>query len=244
MKLFRDALFYLDTKLISSKAITYSCVAPLVLGFACAGLCLYYLSHRYKIRNLPVDSVDTHGRAYHVSLQQILAACYLLIIFLIILFAFASDGDATFTGPICLLAVLLVLCIVYHSLLNRALKFFGHFTSEDLIRYDIPGKSSYNPLTRIMGRRVFAWMKKFPTVGNNAKDDCEITTSIDAEWEKYFHPCMIAEMPTLWVPRDSRGWSRRVVEESLYLGVPMVNEGAWLDRRSKINLDEEDRLPF
>ncbi|OQE13745.1 hypothetical protein PENSTE_c046G08734 [Penicillium steckii] len=206
-----------ETTIFGVAAITYSCVAPLVLGFACPGLCLYYLSRRYKIRNLPVDSVDTHGRAYHVSLQQILAACYLLIVFLIILFAFASDGDATYTGPVCLLAVLLVLCIVYHSLLNRVLKFFGHFTSGDLIRYDIPAKSSYNPLTRIMSRCVFAWMKKFQRVENNAKDDCEITTSIDAEWEKYFPPCMIAEMPTLWVPRDSRGWSRRVVEESLYL---------------------------
>ena len=215
-----------------------------MLGFACAGLCLYYLSHRYKIRNLPVDSVDTHGRAYHVALQQILAACYLLIIFLIILFVFASDGDAKFTGPVCLLAVLLVLCIVYHSLLNRALKLFGHFISEDLIRYDIPRKYSYNPLTRIFGRRVSGWIKKFQTVGNNRNGDYESPTSIDAEWEEYFPPCVIAEMPTLWVPRDSRGWSRRVVEESIYLGVPMVNEGAWLDRGSKIHLDEEDRLPF
>lgn len=233
-----------ETTIFGVAAITYSCVAPLVLGFACTGLCLYYLSHRYKFRNLPIDSVNTHGRAYHIALQQILAACYLLIIFLSILFAFASDGDAAFTGPVCLLAILMVLCIVYHLLLNRVLRLFEHSTSEDFICYDIPGKSSYNPLTRIFRRRVSAWMRKFQSVGNNGNDDCEITTSIDAEWEKYFPPCVIAEMPTLWVPRDSWGWSRRVVEESLYLGVPMVDKGAWLDRRSKINLDEENRLPL
>jgi hypothetical protein len=180
---------------------------------------------------------------YHIALQQILAACYLLITFLIILFAFASGGDAACTGPVCLLAILLVLCIVYHLLLNRALTNFEHCTSEDVICYDLPGKFSYNPVTRIFGRCFSASMKKFQSVGDNGNSDCETVTSIDAEWEKYFPPCVIAQMPTLWVPRDSRGWSRRVVKESLYLGVPMVDEGAWLDMRSKIHLDEEDRLP-
>lgn len=184
--------------------------------------------------------VNTHGEVYHTALQQTLIGCYLLILLLALLFALSASGESWFIGPICLLALLLLLCIVYHSFLNNALSKF-----ESYKKGGDPVQASSgligNPLVRLFSRYLDITTQKFPETG--IEEQLDNIPSLDADWEKYFPPCIITTMPTIWVPRDSHGHSMRQIEESLYLGIPMTNEGARLDGNGKIHLDQ-DNLPF
>ncbi|KOS41969.1 hypothetical protein ACN38_g7128 [Penicillium nordicum] len=222
-------------------AITYSCVAPLLLGFACAGLYLYYLAYRYQIRNLPMDIVNTHGQTYHLALQQTLVGCYTLTILLIVLFTLAVDGDYKRMGPVWLLLILLILCVAYHSMLNDALKVFQDRPNEDKI-LQAQFRKTRNPLTKLFSRQLSVIAKSSPDVF--PKEDCDMISSQRGEWHMYFHSSVNARVPEIWVPRDSRGSSNREIQETARFGIPMANEGAWLDGRNNIHLDEEDRLPF
>jgi hypothetical protein len=222
-------------------AITYSCVAPLLLGFACVGLYLYYLAYRYQIRNLPMDIVNTHGQTYHLALQQTLVGCYTLTILLIVLFALAVDGDYKRMGPVWLLLILLILCVAYHSMLNDALKTYqGRPVEEIILRAQL--QKTRNPLIKAFSRQLSVIAKGFPDVF--PKEHCDMTSSRRDEWHMYFHSSVNAKVPEIWVPRDSRGSSNREIQESAEFGIPMANDGAWLDGRNNFHLDEEDRLPF
>lgn len=184
--------------------------------------------------------VNTHGEVYHTALQQSLVGCYLLILLLALLFALSAGGEFWFIGPICLLALLLLFCIVYHSLLNNALPKF-----DNCKRGGDPVQASSgligNPLVKLFSRYLGINTQKYPEAG--IEEQLDDMPSLKADWEKYFPPSVITTMPTIWVPRDSHGHSVRQIEESLYLGIPMTNEGARLDGNDKIHLDK-DHLPL
>merc|ERR1711981_1415431 len=73
-------------------AISYSCIAPLVLGFATIGLGLLYLVYRHNFLYVYDNNIDTKGMAYAKALQQLTVGVYLAEFCLIGLFA-KCDGD-------------------------------------------------------------------------------------------------------------------------------------------------------
>ena len=97
-------------------AITYSCIAPLILGFATIGLYLFYFAYRYNLLFVNSAKVDTKGLVYPRALQHVTVGCYLAIVCLIGLF-----GIQAAPGPLVLMVVLLIVCILYHVSLNSAL---------------------------------------------------------------------------------------------------------------------------
>ncbi|KAI4161347.1 MAG: hypothetical protein LQ342_004899 [Letrouitia transgressa] len=97
-------------------AITYSIIAPLVLGFATIGLYLIYLAYRYNLLFVFNANIDTKGLVYPRALQQTTTGCYLSIICLIGLF-----GIKAAPGPIVLMVIYLVFVILFHVSLNSAL---------------------------------------------------------------------------------------------------------------------------
>lgn len=97
-------------------AITYSCIAPLLLGFATIGLYLFYFAYRYNLLFVNAANIDTKGLVYPRALQHITVGCYLAIICLIGLF-----GIQAAAGPLALMVILLIVCILYHLSLNSAL---------------------------------------------------------------------------------------------------------------------------
>ncbi|KAL8654494.1 MAG: hypothetical protein Q9210_001468 [Variospora velana] len=103
-------------------AITYSIIAPLVLGFATIGLYLIYLAYRYNLLFVFNSNVDTKGLVYPRALQQTTTGAYLAIVCLIGLF-----GIQAAPGPIVLMVVFLVFVVLFHISLNSAL--------EPLLRY-------------------------------------------------------------------------------------------------------------
>jgi hypothetical protein len=102
-------------------AITYSCIAPLVLGFATIGLYLFYFAYRYNMLYVSNANIDTQGKAYALALQHITVGCYLLVVCLIGLFAIGTAANRVALGPLILMIILLVFMILYHISLHNAL---------------------------------------------------------------------------------------------------------------------------
>ena len=101
---------------LTSLAITYSIIAPLVLGFATVGLYLIYLAYSYNLLFVFNADVDTKGLVYPRALQQTTTGCYLGIICLIGLFAVKGA-----VGPLILMIIFLVFVMLWHFSLNSAI---------------------------------------------------------------------------------------------------------------------------
>lgn len=121
MRIKDAALLFKCILTTSSLAITYSCIAPLVLGFASIGLYLFYFAFRYNFLYVSNTDIDTQGLIYPRALQHITVGCYLLIVCLIGLFAIGTGSDTLALGPLILMIIFLVFTILYHLSLNQAL---------------------------------------------------------------------------------------------------------------------------
>lgn len=97
-------------------ALVYSCISPLVLGFATVGLSLFYYAYKYNLLFVVQPKIESKGKCYTRALQQILAGVYIGELCLIGLF-----GLRNAKGPGILSLVLFLGTIVYHVLTNRYL---------------------------------------------------------------------------------------------------------------------------
>ncbi|KAL5355987.1 hypothetical protein BJX96DRAFT_91633 [Aspergillus floccosus] len=103
-------------------AITYACIAPLVLAFASIGLYLFYFAYRYNMLYVSNADIDTQGKVYMRALQHITVGCYLLMVCLIGLFAIGTASNRIALGPLILMIIFLVFTILYHVSLNQAIE--------------------------------------------------------------------------------------------------------------------------
>ncbi|KAJ4992689.1 duf221 domain-containing protein [Stagonosporopsis vannaccii] len=108
-------------------AIVYSCIAPLVLGFAAAGLVLFYLSYRYMLLFTAQPKIDTKGHSYTLSLQQMLTGVYIAELCLIGLFSLRGA-----LGPTVLLGILFIVTIIFNVLTNRHFEPLEQYLPADL----------------------------------------------------------------------------------------------------------------
>ncbi|KAH8809337.1 hypothetical protein F5884DRAFT_795356 [Xylogone sp. PMI_703] len=97
-------------------AISYSIIAPIVLGFAAAGLFLVYLAYRYNLLYVYDSEFDTRGLCYPRALKQTLVGLYLAEICLFGLFTIANAF-----GPVVIIVGLLIFTILVHISLDNAL---------------------------------------------------------------------------------------------------------------------------
>lgn len=104
------------TETNSFTAITYSCIAPLILGFASVGLYLVYQAYRYNLLFVYDSVIDTKGRAYPRALQQVLVGIYLSEVCMIGLFAIKGA-----IGPVILMVLFTIFTVLAHISLNDAL---------------------------------------------------------------------------------------------------------------------------
>ncbi|KPI37615.1 uncharacterized protein AB675_3932 [Cyphellophora attinorum] len=112
-------------------AIAYSCVAPLVLGFAAAGLYLFYISYRYQLLYAIQVKVEPRGQCYSNAMQHLMVGVYLAELCLLGLFSIKNAA-----GPVAMLAVLLVVTIVYHAVVNRYLSPLEKYLPLDELQSD------------------------------------------------------------------------------------------------------------
>ena len=106
----------MDVSALTFSAITYSIIAPLVLGFATVGLYLIYLAYSYNLLFVFNADIDTKGLVYARALQQTTTGCYLGIVCLIGLFAVQAAP-----GPLILMIIFLIFVILWHLSLSSAI---------------------------------------------------------------------------------------------------------------------------
>ncbi|KAG9778889.1 putative membrane protein C24H6.13 [Exophiala dermatitidis] len=108
-------------------SITYSAIAPLMLGFATIGLGLFYFAYRYNLLFVDSSVIDTKGLVYAKALQHTLVGCYLSVLCLIGLF-----GIRAAPGPLVLMVVLLVIMVLYHISMTSAVDPLLHYLPRSL----------------------------------------------------------------------------------------------------------------
>ncbi|KXH42110.1 hypothetical protein CNYM01_05769 [Colletotrichum nymphaeae SA-01] len=93
-------------------AISYSCIAPVVLGFAAAGLYCIYLVYKYNLLYVSDASIDTRGLVYPRALMHLLVGLYLATICLVGLFALR----AAYIPMVLMIGFLIFTALVHISL--------------------------------------------------------------------------------------------------------------------------------
>ncbi|KAK0629621.1 hypothetical protein B0T17DRAFT_487473 [Bombardia bombarda] len=97
-------------------AITYSVIAPLMLGWATIAMGLFYLAWRYNVFFVTDTQIDTRGLIYPRAIKQLFTGIYLSEICMIGLF-----GASVAPGPLVLMVIFLIFTVLFHISLNSAL---------------------------------------------------------------------------------------------------------------------------
>ncbi|PMD62966.1 DUF221-domain-containing protein [Hyaloscypha bicolor E] len=251
--------------MIAVIGITYSCIAPLVLGFATIGMSLFYLAYRYNILFVTDSKIDTKGLIYPRALQQLLTGVYLAEVCLIGLFGIGKSP-----GPLILMVVFLIFTVLYHFSLNAALDPLLYSLprsleaeQEGLISAaeagtrngseDIKEKTSGEVSTSTPVKKPNVFSKFFAPhiyadyhtlrqlVPHGMLDADNIYEETVAE-NAYYPPSVVAEIPLLWIPRDEAGISRQEMQHTGKI-LPITDEGVTLDEKNKLVWDAEGARP-
>ncbi|KAG2026335.1 hypothetical protein GB937_001844 [Aspergillus fischeri] len=227
-------------------ALTYSCIAPLILGFAFVGLYLVYQAYRYNFLFVYDIEIDTKGLVYPRALQHLLTGIYLANICMIGLFAIRAA-----IGPLIIMALFTVLTVLAHMSLNEALAPLYTFLPRTLDTEEEEQQSKEDETQALLhhprNRWEAAWKWFHPNLYRDyaalrrkvRRDHVEIRYSEEEERNAYFEPCIWARTPTLWIPRDKWGFSHQEVIET-HPSIPITDEGAHLDEKNKFVWDKYD----
>ncbi|RHZ54492.1 putative DUF221 domain protein [Aspergillus thermomutatus] len=227
-------------------ALTYSCIAPIILGFAFVGLYLVYQAYRYNFLFVYNIEIDTKGLVYPRALQHLLTGIYLANICMIGLFAIRGA-----IGPLIIMALFTILTVLAHMSLNEALAPLYTFLPRTLDTEEEEQQSKEEETQALLhhprSRWEAAWKWFHPNLYRDyaalrrkvRRDHVEIKYSEEEERNAYFEPCIRARTPTLWIPRDKWGFSHQEVLET-HPSIPITDEGAHLDEKNKIVWDKFD----
>ncbi|RAH85473.1 DUF221-domain-containing protein [Aspergillus japonicus CBS 114.51] len=240
-------------------ALTYSCIAPLILGFAFVGLYLVYQAYRYNFLFVYDLRIDTKGLVYPRALQHLMTGLYLADICMIGLFAIKGA-----IGPLIIMVIYLILTVLAHMSLNEALAPLNSFLprtldveeSAQLAKEEASAASTPLdtglPHLHLKSKWQSVWRWFHPNLyrdyaairGKVPRDHVEIRYSEAEQNNAYFEPCITSRTPTVWIPRDRWGFSQQEVVDTDPL-IPITNEGAHLSEKNKIVWDKFDpKLPL
>ncbi|KAL1874017.1 hypothetical protein VTK73DRAFT_571 [Phialemonium thermophilum] len=96
-------------------ALSYSCIAPLILGFAGLGMCVTYVVYKYNLMYSFESDVDTKGLVYPRALMHLIVGLYLAEVCLIGLFALQLAF-----APLVMMVLYLIFTILVHISLSDA----------------------------------------------------------------------------------------------------------------------------
>jgi len=248
-KLSLAQVFAISLLLTISTAITYSCIAPLILGFAAVGLFLLYLVFRYNLfYAMDTLSINTQGRAYGKALQQLTTGVYLAEVCLIGLFAISTGASSKATGPLVLMILFLIATIVFHVMLNRTLKAIKQNLARDpmasqtfemddhrrensgegLVQPNIPShRQNPRPASFLVGLLHPPRVAPFAAYLNTPLPEYPA----DVRNEAYLNPAITSPSPLLWIVHDEMGISGREKEGTGKV-IGVSDTGAWWDEKN------------
>ncbi|KXL42011.1 hypothetical protein M433DRAFT_44735, partial [Acidomyces richmondensis BFW] len=248
-------------------AIAYSCIAPLLLGFAAVGIFLYYLSYKYKLLYVAQTKVDTKGEAYKRALQQIPTGLYLAELCLIGLMGARKAAAQT-----AMMIVLLIITAVINLILDRILRPLELYLGVDIWQeQEVPLlaeedgidpnnesalhgasharrlglKTLPNPAPKLLSEFFDGIIS---SARNQAKSLLNVPSAAHAGGgectinatdidEAYLQPVLKSRTPKLWIPSDSLGVSKQEIEINDAAGIPTTDEGAVLDENGRLHWD-------
>ncbi|KAK2624505.1 hypothetical protein QTJ16_006455 [Diplocarpon rosae] len=242
--------------------ITYSCIAPLVLGFATIGMSLFYIAFKYNVLYVSDSTIDTKGLIFPRALQQLLTGVYLAEICLIGLFAIA-----TAIGPLILMIVFLVFTVLFHFSLNSALDplLYNLPKSLEAEEDDIRGSLEAFPdasadrekkeatevagqlkkpnfVTKFLKPHIYADYASLRRLVPYGLLDAENLYEESVARNAYHPPSVTSPAPLLWIPRDESGISKQEVSHTAKI-IPITDEGCTLDDKNKLSWDSEGARP-
>lgn len=242
--------------------MTYSLIAPLVLGFATVAIAFFYLAYRYNVLFVSDNTIDTKGLMYPRALQHLLTGVYLGEICMIGLFSISAA-----IGPIILMVVALIGTILFHVAMNSALDpllynlpkslaaELGSFPLENdtgtqtsgTAAFDgekIAGESAPPATTNKKSSLLGKFLKPDIYDNNYATLSCLVrgietptpTYSPEVERAAYLPPSVKSATPTLWIPCDDMGISRQEIADTAKV-IPITDKGAALDKKGNVSWD-------
>ncbi|CAG8980224.1 hypothetical protein HYALB_00013396 [Hymenoscyphus albidus] len=247
--------------------LTYSCIAPLVLGFATVGMSFFYIAFRYNILFVSDSQIDTKGLIYPRALQQLLTGVYLAEICLIGLY-----GIAATPGPLVLMVIMLVFTILYHVSLNSALDPLLYNlpktleAEEESLREGLeaglhphgadlkeekdgevsPGSAATpkkpNFIAKFFAPHIYTDYHTLRRLVPHDLVDPDHLYEESIASSAYHPPSVISEAPLLWIPRDVAGVSRQEVLHTSRV-IPIIDDGCALDENNKLVWDQANARP-
>jgi hypothetical protein len=97
-------------------AMSYSLIAPVILGFSTVGFCFVYLIWRYELLYTYDSEIDTRGLVYPHALSHLLVGLYFAELCLIGLFSLKFAA-----GPVAIMIALVIFTILVHMSLLDAI---------------------------------------------------------------------------------------------------------------------------
>ncbi|KAF1848874.1 DUF221-domain-containing protein [Cucurbitaria berberidis CBS 394.84] len=245
-------------------AITYSGIAPLMLGFALVGFSLIYVAFRYNFLYVYETDLDTKGGAYQKALRQLLTGVYLSEICLIGLFAIATADNIQAVGPLAIMALLLALTILFHVTLGAALRHeesrlaytdpaaFNHLPTnghhEDGLNGEkVTGENSNTSELTPRASRMPAFLRKIFNPERHSIHTLSASLDqfyhspqqplpVEIQKRAFFNPSVTSPTPVLWIVRDDMGISAREIRDSnkAVPGLQMTDEQATFNEKGKV----------
>ena len=245
-------------------AIAYSCIAPLVTGFAAVGIFLYYLSYRHQFLYAVQTKIDTKGEAYKRALQQMPTGVYLAELSLIGLFGVRKAATQA-----SLMVVLLVATAIVNFALDRMLRPLELYLGKDVWQEQEPLLAEEDGLPQDDEAALHAashvrrlGLKKLPDPmprvlseffdsiisASRAKHEAWLydpstrnedhSPMKEEELKKaYLAPAMTSKLPKLWIPKDDVGVSKQEIEQNEAAGIPTTDAGAEIDNEGNLHWD-------
>ncbi|KAF1358509.1 DUF221-domain-containing protein [Lizonia empirigonia] len=223
-------------------AITYSGIAPLIMGFATVGFVLVYIAFRYNFLYVYETNIDTKGEAYQKALKQLLTGVYLSEICLIGLFAIATAKNPQAAGPLGIMCLLLAITIIFSFSLGAALRH-----EEARLAYTDPTplsgnvenghgdesreKSDSAPLNGTTSdhapkaSRIPGFLRKIINPERNSLNTLYGTLDqfyhtpqeplpVEIQKRAFFNPAVTSPTPVIWIVRDDMGISEREIRDT------------------------------
>ncbi|KAJ4349996.1 phosphate metabolism protein 7 [Didymosphaeria variabile] len=245
-------------------ALTYSGIAPLVLGFATVGFSLIYIAFRYNFLYCYETNIDTQGGAYQRALRQLITGVYLSEGCLIGLFAIATGNNKAAAGPLAIECLLLALTIIGHLCLRTALVHHEArvaytdptpATTElehGLAHTATPEKNtaaadSSSPNVAPKPTKIPGFLQKIINPERNSTP--VLSSKLDQFYHQpqeplpveiakraYFNPAVTSPTPILWIVHDDMGISAREVRDTKkeVSGLEITDDQAYFNEKNKV----------
>ena len=221
-------------------AICYSCIAPLVTGFAAIGLFLFYFAYRYNFLYVYETSIDMKGLSYARALQHLFVGLYISELCLIGLFGTRLSRVGAI-GPFALMILLLFTTALYHISLNTALTPLVNFLPKTI---EIEDDQPLSSLPYKKPNMFVKLIKGYADMNNTPRPlvpwvaSRESPTDDRLIQDAYLPPEVWADVPLLLVPRDETGISPQECRNNEKIGIHCTDAAAYLNKENDIVIED------